>query len=43
MIRPLAALATFALLSGAALAQEAAPTTAPEIVVDPAASIDTTP
>jgi hypothetical protein len=43
MIRPLAALATFALLSGAALAQEAAPTTAPENVVDPAASIDTTP
>jgi hypothetical protein len=43
MIRPLAALAVLALISGAATAQEAAPTTAPEIVVDPAASIDTTP
>lgn len=43
MIRPLAALAVLALISGAAVAQEAAPTTAPEIVIDPAASLNTTP
>jgi hypothetical protein len=43
MIRPLAALAVLALISGAASAQEAAPAPAPEIVVDPAAAIDTTP
>jgi hypothetical protein len=43
MIRPLAALAVLALMSGVSTAQEAAPATAPEIVVDPAAAIDTTP
>jgi hypothetical protein len=43
MIRPLAALAVLALMSGVSIAQEAAPATAPEIVVDPAAAIDTTP
>jgi hypothetical protein len=43
MIRPLAVLAVLALTSGAAIAQEAAPAAAPEIVVDPAAAIDTTP
>ena len=43
MIRPLAALAVLALISGASVAQEAAPTTAPEIVIDPAASLNTTP
>jgi hypothetical protein len=43
MIRPLVALAVLALMSGVSTAQEAAPATAPEIVVDPAAAIDTTP
>ena len=43
MIRPLAALAVLALISGASVAQEAAPAAAPEIVVDPAATINTTP
>lgn len=48
MIRSIAALAVFAALTGAAVAQEAAPATpappaAPEIVIDPAAAIDTTP
>lgn len=43
MIRPLAALAVLALISGTSVAQEAAPTTAPEIVIDPAASLNTTP
>ena len=43
MIRPLAALAALALTFGASVAQEAAPAAAPEIVVDPAASLNTTP
>lgn len=43
MIRPLAALAALALMLGASVAQEAAPAAAPEIVVDPAASLNTTP
>ncbi len=43
MIRSFAALAVLALALGAAVAQEAAPATAPEIVIDPAATIDTTP
>ncbi len=43
MIRPLAALAVLALTLGASVAQEAAPAAAPEIVVDPAASLNTTP
>jgi hypothetical protein len=43
MIRPFAALAVLALISGAAAAQEAAPAAAPDIVVDPAATINTTP
>lgn len=43
MIRPLAALAVLALLTGSAVAQDAAPPAATDIVVDPAASIDTTP
>ena len=44
MIRPLAALAALALTLGAPLAQEAAaPAAAPEIVIDPAATIDNTP
>ena len=45
MIRPFAALAVFALISGASVAQEAAPApaAAPDIVVDPAAPIDNTP
>jgi len=43
MIRPLTAFAVFAFTLGAAAAQEAAPAAAPEIVIDPAASIDTTP
>ncbi len=46
MIRPLAALAVLAFLSGAAAAQEAAPAAAPaapDIVVDPAATLNTTP
>lgn len=43
MIRPFAALAVLALISGASVAQEAAPATAPEIVIDPTATIDTTP
>lgn len=43
MIRPLAALAVLALMSGASVAQEAAPAAAPEIVVDPAATLNTTP
>ncbi|WP_332686945.1 hypothetical protein [Devosia sp.] len=46
MIRPLAALAVLALLTGTAVAQDAAPTppaVPADIVIDPAASIDTTP
>ena len=48
MIRSIAALAVFAALTGAVAAQEAAPAApavpaAPEIVIDPAAAIDTTP
>lgn len=43
MIRPFAALAVLALMSGASAAQEAAPAPAPDIVIDPAAAIDTTP
>lgn len=43
MIRPLAAFATLALTLGASVAQEVAPAAAPEIVVDPAASLNTTP
>ena len=45
MIRSIAALAVFAALTGAVAAQEAAPAVpaAPEIVIDPAAAIDTTP
>lgn len=43
MIRPLAALAALALTLGASVAQEAAPAAAPEIVVDPAASLNTSP
>ena len=44
MIRPLAALAALALTLGTPLAQEAAaPAAAPEIVIDPAATIDNTP
>ena len=45
MIRPLAALAFIALSLGAATAQEALPAqpTTPEVVVDPAATIDATP
>ena len=43
MIRPLAALAVLTLMSGASIAQEAAPSAAPEIVVDPAASLNTSP
>lgn len=43
MIRPLAALAVLAFSLGASVAQEAAPTTPPEIVVDPTATIDATP
>ena len=44
MIRSIAALATAALLTGAVVAQEAAPanpTAAPEIVIDPAAQLNT--
>jgi hypothetical protein len=46
MIRPLAALAVLALLTGSAVAQDAAapaPPAATDIVIDPAASLDTTP
>jgi hypothetical protein len=43
MIRPLAALAVLALTLGASVAQDSAPAAAPEIVVDPAASLNTTP
>ena len=43
MIRPLAALAVLALTLGASVAQEAAPPAAADIVVDPAASIPTSP
>ena len=47
MIRPFAALAVLALISGTSVAQEAAPAMAPaapsDIVIDPAATIDTTP
>jgi hypothetical protein len=43
MIRPLAALAALALMLGASVAQDSAPAAAPEIVVDPAASLNTTP
>ena len=43
MIRPLAALAVLTLMSGASIAQEAAPAAAPEIVFDPAASLNTSP
>lgn len=46
MIRPLAALAAFAVLSSAAFAQDAAPAAAPapaDIVVDPAAQVGATP
>lgn len=43
MIRPFAALAVLALMSGAAVAQEAAPAPATDVVVDPAATLNTTP
>src|SRR5690606_1199979 len=43
MIRPFAAFAILALTLGATTAQEAAPAEAPEIVVDPAASLNTSP
>jgi len=43
MIRPLAALAVLALATGAPLAQEATPAAEPEIVVDPMATLNTTP
>lgn len=43
MIRPLAVLAVLALTLGASVAQDSAPAAAPEIVVDPAASLNTTP
>ena len=46
MIRPLAAFAALALLLGPSVAQEAAPApaeAAPEIVIDPAATIENTP
>lgn len=50
MIRPIAALAVFAVLTGAVVAQEAAPAapaaapaTAPDIVIDPAASLNNSP
>ena len=43
MIRPFAALAVLALTLGASVAQEAAPAAAPEIVIDPAASLNTSP
>ncbi|KRA47185.1 hypothetical protein [Devosia sp. Root635] len=43
MIRPLAVFAALALTLGTAAAQEAAPAAAPEIVIDPAASLNTTP
>lgn len=41
MIRPLAVFAVLALSLGAATAQDAAPAAAPEIVVDPAATLNT--
>lgn len=43
MIRPLAVFAALALSLGPVAAQEVAPPAAPEIVVDPAASLNTTP
>jgi len=43
MIRPFAAFAILALTLGATTAQETAPAEAPEIVVDPAASLNTSP
>jgi hypothetical protein len=43
MIRPFAALAVLALTLGASVAQEAAPAAAPEIVIDPAATLNTSP
>ena len=43
MIRPFAAFAILALTLGATTAHETAPAEAPEIVVDPAASLNTSP
>jgi len=43
MIRPFAVFAILALTLGATTAQETAPAEAPEIVVDPAASLNTSP
>lgn len=43
MIRPLAVFAALALSLGPVAAQEAAPAPAPEIVIDPAASLNTSP
>ena len=43
MIRPFAALAVLAVLSGASVAQEVAPAAPADIVIDPTASLNTTP
>lgn len=43
MIRPLTALAVLALTLGASVAQEVAPPANPDIVIDPTASLNTTP
>ena len=43
MIRPLAVFAALTLISGTAIAQEVAPAAAPDIVIDPDASLNTSP